>query len=159
MIVAVIVVIFIIVKFGSDIMKGIESIFGITSNPTVDAAQQAAINANMSSANPSSPFSPQLYNNNQDASTLDYSTLKDMADRIYGSVSALPNWLSPADAQTGLSVIKQCNNKVDVSNLVVVFQQVYNKDLYDYMSANYTSGSGVIGMQQIINFVNALPTT
>lgn len=159
MIVVVVLVIYVIVKFGGSLVTEIEGIFGIAPpNPTVTAASQAAINTNTSSANPSSPFSPQMYNNNPDASTLDYATLKSMADSIAGSVSVLPNFLSPADAQVGLAAIKQCNNQVDVSNLVVVFQQLYGKDLYDYMSKNYSSNSGVIGMQQIINFVNALPT-
>lgn len=159
MIVAVIVIIYMIVVFGKDIVDGIESIFGVTKNPQVDAATKAAIDANMSSANPSSPFSPALYNNNQDASTLEYATLQDMANKIYNSVSALPNWISPPDAQMGLSQFKKCNNKVDVSNLTVVFEQMYNKDLYDYISANYTSGGSVIALQQILSFVNSLPTT
>lgn len=160
MIVAVIVIIYMIVVFGKDIVSGIEGIFGVAKNPVVDAAAQAGIDANMSSANPSSPFSPALYNNNQDASTLDYGTLQDMATKIYNSGSSLPNWLGGgADGQAGLAQFKKCNNKVDVSNLVVVFEQMYGKDLYDFISAQYTTDTGKIALSQILTFVNNLPTT
>jgi hypothetical protein len=155
MIVAVIVIIYMIVVFGKDLVNGIEGIFGIKTDPVSAAASNAAIAGNMSSSNPSSPFSPNLYTNNPDASTLDYQTLQDMASKIKGSVSLLPNWISPADGPTGLANIKRCNNQVDVSNLVVVFQQLYSADLYDFMAANYTP----VITQQILNFVNALPTT
>lgn len=156
---AVVVIIIVIVFFGKDLVQGVEKLFGsigsglgITTPQAVTDANAANIKANLSSANPSSPFSPAMYNNNPDASTLDYATLSNMAGQIYES-----GGIFSASGSSGLAAIKQCNNQIDVSNLSIVFQQLYNLDLYDYMASQYQSNTNVLALNQILSFVSNLP--
>lgn len=155
------VIIIIVFIFGKDLKNVFDNILtdlGLKTDPITKLAQDNALAANMSSSNPSSAFSPSLYNNNPDQSTLDYPTLQGMSQTIWNSVSPLPNWLVAPNSSAALAAIKQCNNKVDVSNLTVVFQQSYSQDLYDYMAKNYTDNTNIQGLNQILNFVNGLPT-
>lgn len=122
-------------------------------------AQAQALQSNTTTSTSSSAWSPALYNANPDASTLDYPTLQSIAKSIYDSVSSLPNWMVSPSSSQALAAIKQAQNQVDVSNLVIVFQQLYNEDLYDYMARNYTSDVNIQGLNQITNFVNSLPLT
>jgi hypothetical protein len=163
LIVAVIIfIIYVLVEFGGDIEAAVKSILtGLgLEKPAIQQQAEATIQANsVSASTPNSPWSPQLYQNNPDASTLDYQTLVNMADSIYGSRSALWTWLVDSDASLGFTQIKMCNNKIDVSNLVVVFQQEYQQDLLTFMEMNYTSAPNEVILQQIITFVNNLPNT
>lgn len=156
------VVIVLVVFFAKDIKAVLQNLLvslGLEKDPATALAEGNAMAGNISSANPSSPFSPAMYTNNPGASTLDYPTLQTMAKTIYDSVSWLPNIIDTPSASQALAAIKQCNNQVDVSNLTVVFKDMYNDDLYDYMARNYTSSLTVQAMNQIINFVSTLPTT
>jgi hypothetical protein len=159
---AVVVVIWIVVEFGGDVGGAINSVLesiGVKDEPQITAAKNAVISANISSANPSSPFNPALYNNNPDASTLTFAQLQNMAGLINTAVSILPNWLSAPNGAQCLAAIKQCNNQVDVSNLAIVFGQLTNDDLYDFLATNLTNDVNIEVMQQIVTFVTALPTT
>ena|SRR5271163_1740298 len=158
----VIVVIWVLVEFGGDFQSAITSILTTLGlkKPAVVAAAESTIQATATtSSNPSSPWSPTLYANNPDASTLDFPTLTNISDTIYATVSFFPTWLIDANGAGGLAAMKQLNNQVDVSNLVQVFQQSYNKDLYTFFESNYTSQINEVVLTQIITFVNALPAT
>src|ERR1700748_2987258 len=124
--IVVIVIVVMIVVFGKEIIGFIQKLFG--SDPQAAAAKQTVQDSNMASSNPNSPFSPDLYNNDPDDSTLDYPTLQSMCQGIKDAVSILPNFVSPPDGAEMFAQFKMCNNKIDVSNFAVVFQQLYNQD-------------------------------
>lgn len=156
----VIFIIYVLIEFGGDFEAAIKSIFvglGLEKSDIQKSAEGTIQNTSAASSNPTSPWSPQLYQNNPDASTLDYQTLVQMADDIYNTPWSLVYLRFSTDASKALSVIKQCNNKIDVSNLVVVFQQQHQQDLYTFMEMNYTSAANEVILQQIISFVNNLP--
>lgn len=164
-IIGVVVIILIIVfVFGDQIIaiiKNIGGALGAAPPPKEEVdAMNAIRNADLSSeTDPNGPFGQALYTNNPDASTLDYSTLKTMADNINSAVSILPDFIKAPDGAAMLAQIKMCNNQIDVSNLVVVFSQLHGDDLYDYMVKHLANSNGenIITMQQIISYVQKLP--
>lgn len=161
-VVIVVVVLWIVIEFGGTLgsaLKNLLTQLGITKPAIQTQAEGTIQQTSAASSNPSSPWSPNLYNSNPDASTLDYGTLQSMAQQINGSVSILPNWLISPNASEALAAIKNCNNQIDVSNLVVVYSQMYSSDLYTFLEMNYTSAPNEVILQQIIQFVNNLPTT
>lgn len=160
----VIVVIIIVFVFGGEIIGLLTKLFHPLSDPKGDAAQKQVDDADLSSTNPNSPFNPAMYNDNPGASTLDYSVLQSMAKNIKSAVPfILPNFMSPPDGTQMFAQFKMCNNQIDVSNLAVVFQQMYDQDLYTFVSQNLQSWIGIadsINVQllaQIISFVKQLP--
>lgn len=161
-IVIVLIIIWVLIEFGGDFSAALNSVMtwlGVKESPAQAAADATVSQQSSANASSTSPWNPALYNNNPDASTLDYQTLVSMAETIYGTQE---NWALlrfNSDPTTAFAQIKQCNNKIDVSNLVVVFQQEYSEDLYTFMSSNYNGSSSEVIFQQIINFVNNLPNT
>ncbi len=152
----VIIVIWILVVFGKDLEGAVSSILttlGLKKPSVVTGAEGTIQSESKLSADPTSPWSPNLYNNNPGASTLDYQTLVNISDTIYGKLQALFS----TDGAGILAQFKLLNNKIDVSNLVVVFQQEGYGDLYTQLEMGMTSQSNEVILQQIITFVNNLP--
>lgn len=152
----VIVIIWVLVEFGGDIQGAISSILttlGLKKPAVVQGAESTIQQTSTLSSNPNSPWSPNLYNNNPDASTLDYQTLINISDIIYSKLQALFS----TDGAGILAEFKQLNNQIDVSNLVVVFAGEGYGDLYTQLEMGMESQTNEVILQQIITFVNNLP--
>lgn len=159
-IVIVIIIIWVLIEFGGDFQAALSKLMvwlGVKESPQKSSADSTVSQQSSANANSSSPWNPSLYNNDPGDSTLDYQTLVNMAETIYNTSVNYALLRFNSDPTTAFSAIKQCNNKIDVSNLVVVFQQQYNEDLYTFMQNNYNGSSSEVIFQQIINFVNNLP--
>jgi hypothetical protein len=149
---------YLIIQTYGSLSNFFSSIFGKIGLGAPDAETTSATatvaSSDMQSSNPNSPFSPNLYNNNPDASTLDFATLQSLCTQIYNSVGFFSN--TPDSA---LAAIRNCQNQIDVSNLSIQFNNQYSRDLYDYMSGNFTNTQGVEIMAQIITYVKNLPAS
>lgn len=158
----VIIILWVLISFGGDFQAALDQVMvwlGVKQSPQKTAADSTVSQQSAANASSTSPWNPSLYTNNPDASTLDYQTLLNMAETIYNTSVSWVYLRFNSDPTTAFSAIKQCNNKIDVSNLVVVFQQQYSLDLYTFMQNNYNGSSSEVIFQQIINFVNNLPNT
>lgn len=125
---------------------------------------------NNSKGNSSSPWNPDLYNNNQSASNLDYSTLKASALLVYDSLgtSIFGAAITHGDASKVAMGIFSCQTKVDVSNLSIVYKQEHGNDLLsdmitgpDNINNDYPAGNGQDNLEVLYNIlksVDALPT-
>lgn len=157
-IVVVIFLIWVLVEFGGDVEGAISQLLidiGLK-KPAVQLGAESSIQqTSQASSNPSSPWSPNLYNANPDASTLDYQTLVNIADNINSTMETV--WPFSPDGANILSEFKLLNNQIDVSNLVEVFQQEGYGDLYTKLEMNLTSAQNEVILSQIITFVNSLP--
>ena len=155
-VVAIVFVIWVLVEFGGDVEGAVSSILttlGLKKPAVVVGAESTIQSTSTASSNPNSPWSPNLYNNNPGASTLDYQTLVNISDTIYSTLQALFS----TDGAAILAQFKLLNNQIDVSNLVVVHQQEGYGDLYTNLEMGMTSQSNEVILQQIITFVNNLP--
>lgn len=122
----------------------------------------------MASRGANDPFGAGPYTNNPDASNLTFDQLSSIAGAIHDAGSGTFFWLTgiTGNWQTMLAQIQQyCTSQIDVSNLGIVFQQLYGQDMLTWMSdvTNLLNGSinggvsNVEGLQQIIKYVLALP--
>lgn len=90
--------------------------------------------------------------------TLSSNQLKQIADDIYDSF----HWYS-FNFDRAFAALKKCNNKVDVSALVLTFASEHDTDLLSYFSPSYmaffTHGFRLTDEEflMISNFVNSLP--
>lgn len=125
--------------------NGIATGVGQASNQISNSDPQQAADAiaanidyfNKNVGNASSMWNASLYNANQDKSNLDYATLKNCCQNIYEEglgTSIFGHQLTNGSAYnvynpTGVPSLATCQSKVDVSNMVVVYQQLYGNDL------------------------------
>lgn len=168
MITVVVVIVILLIVFGkqigtfiSGLGNSINNLLGFSKPAAIQKADDIGTNADFTSGiDPNGPWSPNLYNANPDESTLDYSTLLDMCNKITGAVDPfLPNSIDPPVGAEIFAQFKLCQNKIDVSNLVVVFQQVKGGDLYTYVTHNLynnNQSNQTIGAE-IITYVDSLP--
>lgn len=114
------------------------------------------------------PFSPGLYNTNPDASTIDYNTLVSLAGQINDMKPGFWGQLmkNGLDGNALYQLIQQnCRNQIDVSNLAIVFQQLYGQDLLTWLWTPDTMANGYVSfgfsdiewMQKIIQYALSLP--
>lgn len=153
-IVVIVVIIAVIVIFGKNIMDFINKLFG-KDDPQQQAARDKLKDYNYQASNPTSPFSPKLYQNRpKGAIIIPEDVARDIISEIAASVGPF-GWFT--DANEGYAAIQKCNTQADVSYCATLFQSSFQSDLYNYMSRYYTSGDDVVVMNQILNFVKNLP--
>ncbi len=114
------------------------------------------------------PFGAGPYNANPDASTMTFDQLSSLAGAIHDAGPGTFFWLTSITGNwnTMFTLIQQnCTNQVDVSNLSIVFQQLYGQDLLSWMytdsnlgNASINAGvSNIEGLQKLIQYVLQLP--
>jgi hypothetical protein len=155
-----VVVIVLLVVFVNKTFGGLKNFFGsitdglgITDSPERAAAKQAVSNATAASANVGSPWSPQFYKNAPaGASLITQAGADNLAAQIWDSVG-----IFSADIQEAYGAFKQLHAKSQVSFLADRFYQNYQKDLFSWLTLQYTKmGSPDPVLQQISNYVDGL---
>lgn len=140
------------------------------SNTDSVAKQNAvtSVDAYLLSRDQTDPFGPALYNANADASTLDYNTLVTIAGQINDMKPGFWGQLTKSgmDGYSLYLLIQQyLPTQTDVSNLAIVFQQLYGTDLLTWLWQTDALGNGFVSngfsdlewMLKIINYARALP--
>lgn len=155
-VVAVIIVIVIAINIAGgvgNLLNGIKKFLHINTDPEADAARAKVNSSDQSSSNPSSPWSTSVYENAPgNAVFLDSQALLNAAEAIYDSGGFFI--ITPSEAY---AAIKTMPSQADVSHLVAIFNDQYNRDLYTYMTRFFTSDFGVKTMAQILDYVKNLP--
>ncbi len=114
------------------------------------------------------PFGAGPYNANAAASTMDFDTLSALAGKINDAGPGFWSGLtkSGGDWSVVFGILQQyCTNQVDVSNLSIVFNQLYGQDIINWMDDPNNMGNGAIhagvsnmeGIQKIIQYALSLP--
>lgn len=117
---------------------------------------------------PNDPFGAGPYTANPDASNLTFDQLTSIAGAIHDAGPGTFFWLTGITGnwtQMLAQIQQYCTSQIDVSNLGIVFQQLYGQDMLTWMSdvENLLNGainggvSNVEGLQKIIQYVLALP--
>ena len=154
------VVIVLLVIFVNKTFGGLKAFFGsitdglgLTDSPERAATKQAVSNATAKSANTSSPWSPQYYKNAPaGAALLTQAATDALAAQIWDSVG-----IFTTDIQEAYGAIKQLRAKSQVSFLADRFYSLYSKDLFSWLTLQYTKmGSPDPVLQQISNYVDGL---
>lgn len=158
------IVIVLLVIFGKQIFAWIRSSFagligpgglGIGDQVTQKNNDSAEYIGNYQhSRNSSGPFSPSLYTNNPDASTMTFAQLVDVCNQITSaSVGTLARLFGKVDGDEDQMVNafkNNCQNQIDVSNLSIVFKQETGVDLLDYIGGTGDGfGTGFISLANI----------
>lgn len=140
-----------------DGVKGVTDGLGITTPTNVQNAIDANVAANLTSAVAGSPFSYNLYLAAPSGSITDPGTnggtyTSDIAKQIWNAAGFFST-----DGQSMLSAFKGLGSKAQVSYLAYQFNEIYNKDLYDWLGTQLTSNNNQVVLQQIQTYVNSLP--
>lgn len=150
----------VIVVFISKTFGGLKSFFGsitdglgLTDSPERAQQKQAVANAETASASVGSPWSPQFYKNAPSgASLMTQASADALAGQIWDSVG-----IFSTDIQEAYAAIKQLHAKSQISFLADRFNTLYNKDLFSWLTLQYTKmGTPDPVLSQIINYVNGL---
>lgn len=153
--VVVLVVVFVNKTFGGlkNFFGSITDGLGITDSPERAAAKQAVANATQASANLNSPWSPQYYKSAPAGAALVTQAAADqLAAQIWDSVG-----IFTSDIQEAYGALKQLRAKSQVSFLADRFFANYSKDLFSWLTLQYTKmGSPDPVLQQMSNYVDGL---
>lgn len=142
-----------------------------TNTNTPSAAKENAVDfiANyLNTRGVNDPFGAGPYTANPDASNLTFDQLSSIAGAIHDAGPGTFFWLTSitGDWTKMMAQIQQyCSTQIDVSNLSIVFQQLYGQDMLTWMYDVPNLGnpainggiSNVEGLQKIIQYVLALP--
>jgi hypothetical protein len=151
----VIVIVFVNKTFGGlkNFFGSITDGLGITDSPERAASKQAVANATAASANVNSPWSPQYYKSAPAGAALTTQSYADtLAGQIWDSVG-----IFTANIDEAYAAFKQLSAKSQVSFLADRFNTLYNKDLFSWLTLQYTKmGTPDPVLAQITNYVNGL---
>lgn len=153
-IVVVIAIVVLIFVFGKNIMEFINQLFG-KDDPQQADARKRLVDFNYQSSNPTSPFSPKVYKNRPTSTKV--MSEKDARDVISEIASSSGFFGFGIDAQQGFAAIQKCDTQCDVSFCVTLYQSSFQGDMYDFMTRTYSSGENIVVMNQILEYVKALP--
>ncbi len=151
----VIVIVFVNKTFGGlkNFFGSITDGLGITDSPERAATKQAVANATASSANVASPWSPQYYKNAPaGAALITQASADKLAAQIWDSVG-----IFTTDIEEAYAAFKQLRAKSQVSFLADRFNALYQKDLFSWLTLQYTKmGSPDPVLAQISGYVDGL---
>jgi hypothetical protein len=153
-------VIFIAVKTGANWVKGISDTFsgffeaiGLKADED-DKKANADVKAVDEKANSTtSPFNPTFYKTAPAGTALMTTTKRtQLAHQIYDSVGIMYD-----DPESGLGAIKQCTNWCMVSLVADKFNELFGKDLYDWLRIKYDTTKQKDTLAKMVNYSFSLP--
>lgn len=159
-VVAVLVIIFIIIKkvggiFGGvgDAIEGGAEALGIKDSAKEKADTKKIADEKNQTTTVTSPWNPAYYKNLSGTVTLmTRASANSIAKSIWDSVGVF------SDTPTqGVSAIKQCKTKAQLSWVSEVFYLNYKRDLFAWLTDKYDTESQKDAMVQIIDYAKSLP--
>lgn len=159
--VAGLVAVIVIVVFLNKTFGGIAQAFGsvtdalgITDSEATKANKQAVANAQNQAASTGSPWSPQFYKSAPSGShIMTQATADALALEVWNSVGIFSTSIEDVYA-----AMKQLGYQTQISFLADRFNALYNKDLFSWLTLQYTKmGTPDPVLSTIIDYVNSLP--
>lgn len=158
--VIVVVVVIIVIKEGTGVFNTISGVIhkilqGLHLEDSADktAAKDAVAAVNTQANSTESPFNPNYYKDAPDGTPLKtQAELADMATQIWEAIG----WLydSPEDV---VGAIKQCTNWAMVSQLSEKFNNLYQKDLYEWLHEKMDTTEQMNYLATAVNYAFSLP--
>lgn len=152
----IVIVVFIQKTFGgiSNLFGSVSDALGITDSPEAAANKAAVAAATNESATTTSPWSPAFFQQSPAGTTIMTQAAADAINaQIWDSVG-----IFSTDINEALGAIKECSTQAQVSFLSWRFNIVYNKDLFTWLTLQYTKmGTPDPTLATLINYVNNLP--
>ena len=159
--IAILIICVIIVKSYGGFSKAIGNVtdfLGLSESEEAKARREAVKEATDISSTTGSPWSPQFYKDAPaGAKLITVAAAKEISGQIWDSVSI---WQIPAAKPAeALGALKRLSAKSQVSFLAEQFNKQYNKDLYSWITLQFSTmgGKPTEGLTQIINYVKNLP--
>lgn len=139
----------------SDFFKGIGEFFGLVRDEDEKKLDADIENRNEQANNANNPWSPQFYKSAPAGTTVtlvksDFA--RKMADQIWNSVGTF--WDTPTEAT---SAIKQMPTQAAVSFLAEIFNQTYNRDLWNWLVSKFDTDEQKKELTNMAHFVESLP--
>lgn len=155
----IVIVVFIQKTFGgiSNMVSSIGSSLGFTDTPAQAATKAAIASATTQSASPASPWSPQYFQNAPSGATI---LTQAAADAIAGQIwDSVGMFSFTTDIGEAVAAIKELSTQAQVSFVAYRFNALYQKDLFSWLTLQYTKmGTPDPSLQTIVDYVNNLPT-
>jgi hypothetical protein len=153
----VVLVVFIQKTFGgiSNMISSIGSSLGFSDSPEQAANKAAVAAATNESATTTSPWSPAFFQAAPSGTTI---LTQEAADAINAQIwDSVGMFSFTTDINEAYGALKECTTQAQVSFLAYRFNIVYNKDLFTWLTLQYTKmGTPDPVLAQMISYVNNL---